>query len=162
MLAAQRGAGEDHLVVPHLTKNAEVTGLEGFHVAGVRLGDAARGVNLVVHGDHHALAGGLGGGGNADGIEQIARAVEVGRRGVALGADHDHRLVGLDGQVQPVGPLFRGVGSERSPRRRSWAWPVSGWRQILPFAFSSLWSQLLRRLEIVEGSFNGLDADCKA
>ena len=75
------------------------------------LGDVAGGVDLAVHGEHRTFALGLRIDGDADCVQQIARAVEVGFRGVALGADQDHGLVGIDGEVEPVGGFFQGVGA---------------------------------------------------
>ena len=42
----------------------------------MRLGDAARRVDLIVHRQHHPLAAGFRGGGDADGIEQVAGTVD--------------------------------------------------------------------------------------
>src|SRR2546427_4241941 len=47
--------GEVHAVRVDLAQKAELTRAEGLHVGRVCLGDVARGVDLVVHGQHGAL-----------------------------------------------------------------------------------------------------------
>jgi hypothetical protein len=76
-----------------------------------RLAHVAAGVDLVVHGDEHALAGGVLAAGHGHGVVEVEHA--VGRHGGARahGAHHHHRLAGLEHQVQEEGGLFQGVGA---------------------------------------------------
>src|SRR5256885_15764176 len=60
VLAARGGGGEVHAVRVDLAQKAELTRAEGLHVGRVCLGDVARGVDLVVHGQHGALVARLG------------------------------------------------------------------------------------------------------
>ena len=92
VLATHRRVRKYHPVRVDLAQEAEIARVEGLYIARVRLGDIARRVDLVVHGQHHALGLGLLAHRDACGIEQVAQAVKIRLGGIALGANQHHRL----------------------------------------------------------------------
>ena len=94
-------------------ENAVAARLERLQPERVGLGDLARGIDLVVEDDEHALAAGLRLGGDPKSLEQIGGALVSERARIAHRADDDNRLVAADGEIQEVGRLFERVGSAR-------------------------------------------------
>ena len=77
----------------------------------MRLSHVACRIDLVVHGQHHAHALGLLIHRDAGRIQQIAWAVKIRLRGIALGTDEHHWLVRFHGEIEPEGGFFQRVGT---------------------------------------------------
>jgi len=90
---------------------AVLGGLEGADPRGVGLGDVARGVELLVKGDHRAEAAQAGIGGQTDGGGEVARAVAVALLRQPLRAGEHHRFVGGHEQIGHEGALLHRVGA---------------------------------------------------
>ena len=109
-VALDRGAEPVVLALHHHAQRTPLA-LEGAGLDVDVLVHVAGGVDLVVHGDEHALALGVLGGGHAHGVDQVQRAIGRQRGSRAHGADHGDRLVGVHRQAQEVGGLGQGVGT---------------------------------------------------
>ena len=95
---ADGAAVECHPVVGvDVAQEAEFAGLEGFHAEGVGLIDLAGAVDFVVEHGEYAHAGGVRGGGEANGVEQVQVGVSTDGSGRAHCAGDDNRAVGFDG-----------------------------------------------------------------
>ena len=71
----------------------------------------ARGVDLVVHDDHDAQAPRRPVGREADGVQQVRRAVRAGHRRVAHGAGQHHGRVEPEDAVEREGRFLQRVGA---------------------------------------------------
>jgi hypothetical protein len=94
--------------------------VEGVDAERVRLGDVARALDLVVEDGQHAAAGGLGRGGEADGVEQVEVGVGADRARRPHGAGEHHRARGFHREVQEIRRFLerRGAVRDHDGRRR--------------------------------------------
>ncbi|CKX61776.1 Uncharacterised protein [Mycobacterium tuberculosis] len=67
------------------------------------------GIDLVVHCQHRAFILRLRINSNTDCIQQIARAVKIGHRGIALRADKNNGFARFNGQIKPIRCFFQGI-----------------------------------------------------
>ena len=75
------------------------------------LGDLARRVDVVIEDDQDAESARRVGLADSNRADQVARAIEVGLRGVALRAGQHDRFVGPYGQVEEPGRLLQRAGA---------------------------------------------------
>ena len=76
-------------------------------------GNIASSIDLIVHGEHGALPLRLRIYAYSYCIQQVPWSVKVGFGRIALCADEDNRLVGVDRNVEPVGRFLVRIGSMR-------------------------------------------------
>ena len=104
---AHRPAVDRDPVLVGMTEHAEIGRLEGLRAGAVRLGDLARGVDLVVEHRQHAHAARFRRAGDAHRVQQVEEGVGREPRGRALRPHQHHRLVRLDGEIEEIGGLLK-------------------------------------------------------
>ncbi|SPD64646.1 protein of unknown function [Cupriavidus taiwanensis] len=107
-----RQAVEQRAAFHHVAERAERRA-EGLGLEGVGLGNVAAGVDLVVQHRQRALALGRRVGGDQHGVIEVQRAVGTQCGARAHRADHHHRLVALQRQVEEIRGFLDGVGAVR-------------------------------------------------
>ena len=90
-----------------ITQETHMARLEGFHAVGVGFGDVASGLNFVIEHDQSATSYRVGGGSDANGVQQVIVGVSAhGRRRPHSAGYNDGPWVS-NGKVQEVGRFFQ-------------------------------------------------------
>ena len=119
VLAHRTAVENDAVVGVGIAQETQLVGFEGLHAQSVGLVHLAGTVDLVVEDGEHPHASGLGGGGDANRVQQVQVGVGAYGGWWTHGAGDDHRTLGLDGQMEKVGGLLqrgRAVGDDYAGR----------------------------------------------
>ena len=108
---AQRCAVERHPVGVRVPERPEVRAAERLQAQRRGLGALARGLDLVVQHDHHPHPARLCRARGTDAVHEVERAVAGDRGRRPLRADHHHRGLHLQREVQEVRGLLQGGGA---------------------------------------------------
>jgi hypothetical protein len=119
VLATQRRSREDHPIKVDKSEKTEIARLEGFDVRGVRLGDVAGRIDLIIERDHRALSFGCGINTYADSVQQIARPIKIFLGCISLSADQHNGFFRVDRQVEPPRCFLQRVRAMRDDYPRN-------------------------------------------